>query len=131
MLLLNRANSNDHAFHWESWMYFFIQKIVEGEKFIDWADLIAKNLHKGLIAVNNFGPFFLSSFLIYVLATSKEWEGLPHSPWTDEMPIYQYYKDIKEAILCKEFRKVNNVFLQRLVFELQGHENHRLSEEAI
>ena len=83
------------------------------------------------MAVNNFGPFFLSSFLIYVLAASKEWEGLPHSPWTAKMPIYQYYKDLQEAELCKEFMRGNDIFLGRLVFEIQGHENHRLSEEAI
>ena len=33
--------------------------------------------------------------------------------------------------MCKEFRRVNNVFLGKLVFELQGHENNRLSEEAM
>ena len=75
-------------------MYLFIQKIVEGEKFIDWADLIAKNLHKGLIAMRSFNSFFLSSFLIYILVASKEWEGLQHMPWTNQMTIYQYYKDI-------------------------------------
>ena len=78
MLLLNRVKGNEHAFHWETWMYFFIQKIVEGDKFFNWADLIAENLHKGLVVVTNFGSFFLSSFLIY---QSREWEGLPHSPW--------------------------------------------------
>lgn len=73
VLLLNRVKGNEHAFHWESWMYFFIQKIVEGAKFIDWADLIAESLHMGLIVVNNCAPFFLSSYLIYILAASKEW----------------------------------------------------------
>ena len=94
VLLLNRIKWNEHAFHWEAWMYFFIQKIVEGDKFINWADLISEILHKGLVVVNNFGPFFLSSFLIDVLVASKEWEGLPHSSWMNEMPIYQYYKDL-------------------------------------
>ena len=90
VLLLNRIKGNEHAFHWESWMYFFIQKIVEGSKLIDWVEMIAENLHKGLVEVKNFGPFFLSSYLIYILAASKEWKNLPHAPWTDEMPIYQY-----------------------------------------
>ena len=59
VLLLNRVKGNEHAFHWESWMYFFIQKIVEGVKFIDWSDLIAESLHTGLIAVKNCASFFL------------------------------------------------------------------------
>ena len=80
MLLLNRVKGNARAFLWESWMYLFIQKIVEGEKFIDWADLIAENLHRGLIIVISFSSFFLYSFLVYILAASKEWEGLPHMP---------------------------------------------------
>ncbi len=75
-------------------MYFFIQKIAEGIKFIDWSDLIVENMHRGLIAINNCGLFLLSSYLIYILATSKEWENLPHTPWVDNMPIYQYYSDI-------------------------------------
>ena len=55
----------------------------------------------------------------------------PTYTWTDEMPIYQYYSDLQETVLCKEFRRVNDVFLGRLVFEVQGHENDRLSEEAM
>ena len=112
-------------------MYFFIQKIVEGDKFIDWADLIAKKLHRSLVTVNNFGSFFISSFLIYVLVESKEWEGLPHFPWMDEIPIYQYNNDLQEVELFKEFRRVNDVFLGKLVIELQGHDNNRISMEAI
>lgn len=42
VLLLNMIKGNDHACHWESWMYLFILKIIEGEKFIDWADLITE-----------------------------------------------------------------------------------------
>lgn len=131
LFLLNRVKGNDHTFHWENWMYVFVQKIVEGDKFIDWVDLIAENLHKGLLAVSNFASFFLSSFLIYTLAISKEWEGLPHMPWTDEMTIFQYYKDLQANVPCKEFRRVNDVFLGRLVFELQRHENSRLSQESM
>ena len=47
------------------------------------------------------------------------------------MPIYQYYNDLQEFSLCKEFRRVNDVFLGRLVFKLQGHENDRLSKQAM
>ena len=47
------------------------------------------------------------------------------------MPIYQYYSDLQEVALCKEFRRVDDVFLGKLVFELQGHENGRHSEEAM
>ena len=122
VLLLNRVKCNDHAFHQENQMYLFIQKIVEGEKFIDWVDLIAENLHRGLIAMSSFSSFFLYSFLIYILEASKEWEGLPHMPWTNEMTIYQYYNDIQASEFHKEFRRVNDVFFGRLVFELQGHE---------
>ena len=112
-------------------MYFFIQKIVEGAKFIDWSDLIAESLHMGLIAVKNCASFFLSSYLIYILEVSKEWEHLPHVPWVNDIPIYQYYNDFHEVALCKEFKMVNDVFLGKLVFELQGHENNRMSEKAM
>ena len=61
---------------------------------------------------------------------SKEWDYLPHAPWVDDMPIYQYYSDLQENTSCKEFKKVNDVFLGKLVFELQGRENDRMSEEA-
>ena len=98
---------------------FFIQKIIEGVKFIDLSDLIAESLHMGLIVVNNCAPFFLSSYLIYILKESKEWESLLHTPWIDGISIYQYYNDLQETTLCKEFKMVNDVFLGKLVFELQ------------
>lgn len=131
VFLLNRIKGNDHAFHGERWMYLFILKIIEGEKFIDWADLIVETLHKGLISVSNFSPFFMYYFLVYILAASKEWDKLPHMPWTEEMTIYQYYNDLHATKSCKELRSVNDVFLGRLVFELQGHKNHKLSGESM
>ena len=47
------------------------------------------------------------------------------------MPIYQYYRDLQEDTVRKEFKKINDVFLGKLVFELQGRENDRMSEEAM
>lgn len=52
-------------------------------------------------------------------------------PWIEEMTIYQYYNDLHATESCKEFRRVNDVFLGRLVSELQGHKNLRLSEESM
>ena len=47
------------------------------------------------------------------------------------MPIHQYYHDLQEIELCKKFRTINDVFLGKLVFELQGHENNKLFDEGI
>lgn len=68
VFLINRVKGNPHMFHWENWMYYFIQKIVEGDIFIDWADLIAEKLHKELLNVTNLTSFYMSSYLIYILA---------------------------------------------------------------
>ena len=76
-------------------MYLLIQKIVEGHKFIDWADLIAKGLHTGLVGLQ---------------AMSKECEGFPHEPLTEDMTIYQYYKNLQAKEPYKEFTRINDVF---------------------
>lgn len=41
---LKRVKGNPHAFYWEKWMYFFVQTILEEDKYIDWLDIIATRL---------------------------------------------------------------------------------------
>ena len=72
----------------------------------------------------------MSSHLIYILAISKECEGIPHEPWIEDMKTYQYSKHLQAKKPSQEFRRINDVFLGRLVFKLKGKEKCRLLEEA-
>lgn len=72
-------------------MYFYIQVLLLGEKYLDWAQVIAKRLHEGLSNFVGMSIFYMSSYLLYILACTRDWHGLHSKPWVDGMKVYDYY----------------------------------------
>lgn len=73
VILLNRIKGNSHAFYWEYWMYFYIQVLLASKKYLDWVQVIAERLHEGLSNFVGMSSFYMSSYLFYILACTREW----------------------------------------------------------
>lgn len=131
VILLNRLKGNSHSFYWKDWMYFFIQVLLAGEKFLDWVQVIAERLHEGLSNFVGMSSFYMSSYLFYILAYTRDWQGLNNQPWVDGMKVYDYYPLLQQQKYAKHFTRWNDVFAGRLAFELQGDVNKRMPAEAM
>lgn len=75
-------------------MYFFVQVIFGEKRYIDWAELIAKRMHEGLSYFGNKN-FYMSSYLIYCLACIRQWTGLFHEVWQNNMKIHEYHPHLQ------------------------------------
>lgn len=112
-------------------MYFYIQVLLAGEKYLDWEQVIAKRLHEGLGNFVGMSSFYMSSYLFYILAYTGDWKGLHNEPWVDGMKVYDYYPLLQQKKYAKHFTRWNDVFVGRLPFELQSDINKRMSIEAM
>lgn len=65
VILLHKVKRSQHAFFWEDWMYFFIQVILDQNKYIDWASMIADGLHESLSNILGSKNFYMTSYLFY------------------------------------------------------------------
>lgn len=104
VILLHRMQGNQIAFYWEDWMYFFIQVFFGEKRYIDWAELIAEIIHEGLSCFGN-KKFYMSSYLIYCLACTRQWVGLYHENWQNNMRIYEYYPHLQQHGVTEKLLK--------------------------
>lgn len=73
----------------------------------------------------------MSSYLIYYLACTRQWVGLYHETWQNDMRIYEYHPHLQQHRVTDNYYKVHNVFLGRFVFELKGDIHKRLTKEGM
>lgn len=72
VILMNRVKGNSHSFYWEDWMYFFIQVLLSSDRYLDWSQVIAEKLHEGLSNFVGMSGFYMSSYLFYILACTRD-----------------------------------------------------------
>lgn len=99
-------------------MYFFIQVTLDRNQFIDWGIVIAERLHEGLSNYLGMSNFYMSSYLLYMLAHVREWSGLSHVEWVQGMRIYDYHPILTLKGHVDDYLLWNDVFARRLIFEL-------------
>lgn len=65
------------AFLFEPQMFYFIDEVMEGKRMIDWAKIISHNLDEKLNNLRQTQFFYMSSYVIYSLARTGKFNGLP------------------------------------------------------
>lgn len=70
------------------------------------------------------------SYLSYIFACTRKWIGLHHEPWVNGMKVYGYYPHLQQKEYVENFMRYNDVFVGKLVFELRGNMNKRMSAEV-
>ena len=89
IVLLHRIIGSPDVLLFQEWMYFFIQIVMEGTQFLDWAELIAHSLRDQLKwALNLKKEFHMSSYLMYMLASTIELHLLSNGPRMGNVLVY-------------------------------------------
>jgi hypothetical protein len=98
-------------------MYFFIQIVMEGTQFLDWAELIAHSLRNQLKwALNLKKEFHMSSYLMYMLVSTQDLHSLSNEPRMGNVPVYQCYPVLHRERAFENFRRVHDIFSGKLYF---------------
>lgn len=92
MLLSHRARGFAKAYSFDDWIYCYVQLVLEGKQYLDWAELIADSMREQLSLAKQFQQnFFMSSYLLYCLACVKELTGIAKQPIEEDVPVYEFY----------------------------------------
>ena len=73
LVLLYRLKGEVKALSFLEQYFFLVQEICLDIQYIDWASEVSKNLSRALSALKFYNMFYMSSFLIYVLASLQFW----------------------------------------------------------
>ena len=72
--------------------FFLLQVICLGTQYIDWAQVVSNNLSNAIHAKKFYNTFYMSSFLIYMLASLQLWLGLPRiENFSNDVKCYEFY----------------------------------------
>lgn len=79
VMMLNMIMGCQHAFTFETWMFFFVGEVMKYNGIVDWARLISHYVHELLKNLKEMRSqsFYMSSYVIYSLARMRSFDGLP------------------------------------------------------
>ena len=77
------------VFLFEEWMYRYIEIILKGEQWMDWAKIIASSLRTQLKrAKESQEYFYMDSYLTYCISYICDLTPLPHEIWSEEITVF-------------------------------------------
>jgi hypothetical protein len=113
ILLLNRVASSPQSAPFKSWMYCFIDEINSRVKMFNWSRMISNNLDEQLRNLESTKTFYMSYYIIYLLARSYKCSGLICKGMVEtgegELRSYDYYPQLQLSEKS-HFKRVNNAF---------------------
>ena len=92
LVLLHRLKGEVEAFNFIEQYFFLVQIVCLDTQYVDWAFEVSKQLSRALSAAKFYNSFYMSSFLIYMLASLQLWPGLPRIEDAPEnVKSYEFY----------------------------------------
>ena len=105
----------------------------EGDR-IDWAGFISDNLNEQLMNLEHTRKFYMSSYVIYMLARRKNYDGLrckgPIGIGTQHLKVHEWYPQL-HLYSKHDYMRVNDVFSTCIVRTLQKRPHLRMSMGAM
>ena len=112
-------------------MFCYVEIILKGEQWMDWAEIIASSLRIQLKhAKESKESFYMASYLTYCIACVSNLTSLPHEIWSQEITIYQYCPLLQKDKVLENFRKVHDALIESVHLALKKAPMPRLSSEA-
>ena len=91
VVLLHHVKGSTDVLLFEEWMLRYVEIILKGEQWMDWAEIIATSLRTQLkLAKESHEDFYMASYLTYCIACTCDLTPLPHGIWNEEMNVFQY-----------------------------------------
>ncbi len=132
LVLSHRLKGEVEAFNFVEQYFFLVQIICSDTQYIDWVYEVSEHLSRALSAAKFYNSFYMSSFLIYMLASLQLWSGLPRiKNFPDDVKIYEFYPCLQLQNSYVEYIRVNDAFTMRLCREVQGCPKRRSNLEAM
>jgi hypothetical protein len=121
VVLLHRVKGSADVFSFEEWMYRYIEIILKGGKWMDWAEIIANSLRSQLKCTKESKEdFYMASYLTYCIACTCDLTVLPHGVWSEQMTIFQYCPLLQKDRVLEDFCKVHDVLIGNVYLALKG-----------
>lgn len=131
IVLLHKVKGAVDSYLFAEWMYLFVQVVLDKTCYIDWGEVIAEELQDQLKqAWFEDRDFSMSSYLMYCLACTKEWQGIPRAPVFEGIRVFEFYPCFQSENALGNYRRVHDVFTRRMFAKLIGNLERRISEEG-
>ena len=96
-------------------MYRYIEIILKGEQWMDWAEIIASSLSSQLKHAKELREnFYMASYLTYYIASICDLTPLPHGVCSEDITVFQYCPLLQKDKVLEDFRKVHDVLMENV-----------------
>ena len=92
MVLLHIMKGEVEALNYIEQYFFLVQVICLGMQYIDWTHEVSENHSNSLCTVKFYNIFYMSYFLIYMLASLQLWLGFQRiEKFPNDVKCYEFY----------------------------------------
>ena len=92
LVLLHTLKGEVEALNFVEQYFFLVQVICSNTQYIDWAYEVSENLSRDLSVAKFYNTVYMSSFLIYMLASLQLWLGLLRIEiFPNDVKCYEFY----------------------------------------
>ena len=120
VVLLHQLKGEVEALNFVEQYFFLVQIIFLDTQYVEWAYEVYEHLSRSLNAAKFYNSFYMSSFLIYMLASLQLWLGLPKIEYfPDDVKSYEFYPCLQLQNSYAEYVRVNDAFTMRIFRQLQ------------
>ena len=110
IILLRKICGLKDSSDFEPWMYKFMFQIIENKEHIFWGELISIALYQQICNVGTSVPFYMNSYLVYIVATMGSFLGLSTKGDRLQVPIWEYCDQITLVNSKYHYRRVQDAF---------------------
>ena len=111
LVLLHRLKGKVEALNFVEQYFFLVQVIFSNTQYIDWAHEVSEIMAYALCATKFYNTFYMSQFLIYMLASLQLWLGFPRvDNFLDDVKSYEFYPRFQLQNSYIQYVKVNDEF---------------------
>lgn len=92
LILLLRLKGHEEVLNFIEHHFFLVHDVCVEGQYLYWAQILCDELTSWMNSAKVFKQFYMSSYMIYALATYHLWSGLTYNEAFDESTkVYEFY----------------------------------------
>lgn len=114
-------------------MLYFMDEILQGEAKFYWVGMISNWSHKQFVTIKRTLQFYMTSYLVYLLANQMQYIGLFLSPSQTpkrELKVYDKYPQLQYKNFKKDYYRVNEAFFGHIIILIGGDFERRVTHSG-
>ncbi|KAH9307110.1 hypothetical protein KI387_043782 [Taxus chinensis] len=130
---LSRVFGLPDAHYFHKWMLRYLETMKKNvpDQLFEWVEIISSMISEQLQQLNTTGRFYMNSYVVYAMASERDYPALMRCEVWPQVKIYEYYPELKLENSIPQFTKINDAFFYFIICLLRPNMTHDRTTRSI